>query len=79
MNSRAFVRGVTQQPHLWDLAADGTTMVVLTHEMQFALEVADRVAMMDKGALVEIGPAEDILRHAREAPTQAFLRCLRGE
>ncbi len=56
------------------LAAEGMTMVVVTHEMGFAAHVADRVAFMDAGELVACGPAKDIL-HAPEDPRIAgFLR-----
>jgi polar amino acid transport system ATP-binding protein len=56
------------------LAADGLTMVVVTHEMQFAMEVADRVLFIDGGTIVEQGPARDLLANPREARTQDFLR-----
>jgi ABC-type polar amino acid transport system ATPase subunit len=55
------------------LATDGMTMIVVTHEMGFAREVADRVVMMDEGAIVEVGrPAEFFARPA-EARSRAFL------
>jgi polar amino acid transport system ATP-binding protein len=56
------------------LADDGLTMVVVTHEMQFALEVADRVIFIDGGVIVEQGPARDVLSNPQEARTQDFLR-----
>lgn len=56
------------------LAGDGLTMVVVTHEMQFAQEVADRVIFIDGGVIVEQGPAGEILTNPREARTQDFLR-----
>jgi polar amino acid transport system ATP-binding protein len=56
------------------LAADGLTMVVVTHEMQFAMEVADRVLFIDGGTIVEQGPAREVLANPREARTQDFLR-----
>jgi polar amino acid transport system ATP-binding protein len=55
------------------LAADGMTMVVVTHEMGFAREVADRVVMMDQGRLVEEGPPEAFFSSPREDRTRAFL------
>jgi polar amino acid transport system ATP-binding protein len=55
------------------LAAEGMTMVVVTHEMGFAREVADRVVMMDQGKLVEEGPPEEFFSHPRESRTRAFL------
>ncbi len=56
------------------LAQDGLTMVVVTHEMQFALEVADRVLFIDGGIIVEQGPAREVLSAPREPRTQDFLR-----
>ena len=48
-------------------------MVVVTHEMDFAREVADRVVFMDGGVIVEEGPAEQVLDNPREDRTRAFL------
>ena len=56
-----------------DLARDGMTMVVVTHEIGFAREVADRVVYMDQGAIVEQGRASDVLGAPREERTKAFL------
>jgi len=55
------------------LAADGMTMVVVTHEMGFARDVADRVIFMDKGYIVEEGPPEKIFNNPKHERTQAFL------
>ncbi|MDQ1394825.1 MAG: polar amino acid transport system ATP-binding protein [Acidimicrobiaceae bacterium] len=55
------------------LAAAGMTMVVVTHEMGFAREVADRVAFMDEGVVVETGPPAALLAKPQEARTRAFL------
>ena len=55
------------------LADEGMTMVVVTHEMGFAREVADRVIFMDGGIIVEEGKPEDVLVHPKEARTKAFL------
>jgi ABC-type polar amino acid transport system ATPase subunit len=55
------------------LATDGMTMVVVTHEMGFAHKVADRVVFMDQGAIVEEGPPASIFGAPREARTRAFL------
>ncbi len=55
------------------LARDGMTMVVVTHEMGFAREVADSVVFMDVGAVVEAGPPEQLLSHPRHERTRAFL------
>jgi polar amino acid transport system ATP-binding protein len=56
-----------------DLARDGMTMIVVTHEIGFAREVADRVVFMDFGQVVEQGPPADVLDHPREARTKDFL------
>jgi len=64
---------------MMDLARDGMTMVVVTHEMEFADQVADRVIFMDEGQIVEQGPPGLIFRSPREARTRAFLaRLLAG-
>lgn len=55
------------------LAAEQMTMVVVTHEMNFAREVADRVVFMDGGVIVEQGPAEQVIGNPREERTRAFL------
>ena len=56
-----------------ELAASGMTMIVVTHELGFAREVADRVVYMDAGAIVEAGAPAEILVAPREPRTQAFL------
>ncbi|MCL2811737.1 MAG: amino acid ABC transporter ATP-binding protein [Clostridia bacterium] len=56
------------------LAVDGMTMVVVTHEMGFAREVGDRVLFMDEGLVVEEGPPEQIFGAPQQARTQDFLR-----
>jgi len=56
-----------------DLALEGMTMVVVTHEMGFAKEVADRVIFMDGGKIVEEGKPADIFRSPKEVRTKAFL------
>ena len=55
------------------LAADGMTMIVVTHEMGFAREVADRIIYMDAGRIVEEGAAEDIYDHPQNERTKEFL------
>ncbi len=57
-----------------DLARIGMTMLVVTHEMQFAREVGDRLVFMDEGRIVEEGVPADILDHPRDERTQRFLR-----
>ena len=55
------------------LAEDGMTMVIVTHELGFAREVADRVIFMDDGYIVEEGTPEDIFKHPKEKRTIDFL------
>ena len=56
------------------LAHEGMTMVVVTHEMGFAREVADRVIFMDEGKIIEEGTPEEIFNNPQQARTQDFLR-----
>jgi polar amino acid transport system ATP-binding protein len=56
-----------------ELAEEGMTMVVVTHEMGFAREVADRVVVLDQGELIEQGPPEQIFSRPSHPRTQAFL------
>ena len=56
------------------LAKDGMTMAVVTHEMGFAREVADRVVFMDQGMIVEIGTPDELFNNPQNERTQAFLR-----
>jgi ABC-type polar amino acid transport system ATPase subunit len=57
-----------------DLARSGMTMIVVTHEMQFAREVGDRVLFMDEGRIVEQGVPAEVLDRPREERTRRFLR-----
>jgi polar amino acid transport system ATP-binding protein len=57
-----------------DLAHGGTTMIVVTHEMHFAQEAADRVVFMEDGQVIEQGPPEQILDNPRHEATTRFLR-----
>ena len=57
-----------------ELARGGMTMIVVTHEMGFAREVADRVCFLHGGYIVESGPAEQVLGNPQHARTQDFLR-----
>lgn len=56
-----------------NLALEGMTMVVVTHEMGFAKEVGDRIIFMDEGYLIEEGKPEDIFNNPKEDRTQSFL------
>ena len=55
------------------LASEGLTMVVVTHEMQFAKEVSDRVIFMDKGVIAEQGSPEELFEHPKQDRTKQFL------
>jgi len=57
-----------------ELAHEGMTMVVVTHEMGFAREVADRVIFMDEGKIVEEGTPEEIFNNPQNPRTQDFLK-----
>jgi len=57
-----------------ELAHEGTTMIVVTHEMHFAREAADRVVFMDDGLILEQGPPEQVLNDPHDERTRAFLR-----
>jgi polar amino acid transport system ATP-binding protein len=57
-----------------ELAAGGMTMLIATHEMSFARDIADRVAFLDAGVILEQGPPDQILSHPREPRTQQFLQ-----
>jgi polar amino acid transport system ATP-binding protein len=58
------------------LAASGMTMIVVTHELDFAREVGDRVVFMDAGRIVEEGPPAAVFNQPREERTRTFLRRL---
>ncbi|HEY0474869.1 MAG TPA: amino acid ABC transporter ATP-binding protein [Kribbella sp.] len=62
-----------------ELAEDGMTMIVVTHEMSFAREVADTVVFMDGGVVVEAGPPRQVINNPQHQRTQAFLSRLRSE
>ncbi len=55
------------------LAEQKTTMIIVTHEMSFARDVADRIIFMDGGYIVEEGPAHDLIDHPKEERTKQFL------
>jgi polar amino acid transport system ATP-binding protein len=56
-----------------ELAGEGMTMIVVTHEMGFARDVSDRIVFMDEGAVVEQGPPAEVLGSPREERTRRFL------
>jgi polar amino acid transport system ATP-binding protein len=57
-----------------ELAHEGATMIVVSHEMSFAREAADRVVFLHEGRILEEGPPEEVLDHPREEATVRFLR-----
>jgi len=59
-----------------NLAEQGMTMLVVTHEMQFARDVADRIVVFDQGRIVEEGPVSEVLRAPQHPRSQAFLKRL---
>ena len=58
---------------LKDLAREGMTMIVVTHEMGFAREVADHVVFMDGGVVVEAGSPDDVINHPKSERLQGFI------
>jgi polar amino acid transport system ATP-binding protein len=60
------------------LKEDGTTIVMATHEMAFAKDVADRVFFLDKGVIAESGPAQEVFEKPRDERTRAFLQRFLG-
>ena len=61
-----------------DLAHEGATMIVVTHEMAFAREAADRVYFIDEGRFVEVGPPEQVIDDPRDPRTIEFLARTHG-
>ena len=61
-----------------DLAAEHMTMVIVTHEMSFARDVADRIVFMDGGRVVEEGPAAELVNNPKQERTRAFLSQYEG-
>ena len=59
-----------------DLARSGMTMIVVTHELAFAREVADTVVFMDQGAIVEAGSPDEVLANPKQPRTQSFIRAV---
>jgi polar amino acid transport system ATP-binding protein len=56
-----------------NLAKEGMTMIVVTHELGFASEVADRIIFMDQGKIIEQGPTKQVLNYPAQARTKVFL------
>jgi len=59
-----------------ELKDEGVTMIIATHEMEFAREVADRVGFLHEGRLLELGPPEQVLKDPQEPETRRFLKRL---
>ncbi|TDL98615.1 amino acid ABC transporter ATP-binding protein [Macrococcus brunensis] len=59
-----------------DLAADGMTMVIVTHEMNFAKNVANRIAFIHDGQIAELGTPDDIFNHPQTEPLKRFLNII---
>jgi ABC-type polar amino acid transport system ATPase subunit len=59
------------------LAVEGTTMIIVTHEMGFACDVADRILFVDRGIIAESGPPDQIFGHAQDERTRLFLEPIR--
>jgi ABC-type polar amino acid transport system ATPase subunit len=59
-----------------ELAREGMTMVVVTHEMQFAQRAADRVLMMDEGAIIEEGSPDELFNHPKQERTRRFMEAI---
>ena len=62
-----------------DLAREGMTMLVVTHEMGFARTVSNKVILMEDGKIIEQGSSEEFFEHPKEERTRAFLRLTQGE
>ncbi|MXN17803.1 ATP-binding cassette domain-containing protein [Pseudooceanicola sp. GBMRC 2024] len=61
-----------------DLARSGMTMIIVTHELAFARDVASRVMFMDHGEVIEVGPPDQVLGAPQEARTRSFISAVRG-
>lgn len=59
-----------------ELATEGMTMVIVTHEMQFAQDVADRIVVMADGSIIESGPPHEVMNEPAHERTRAFLRAV---
>lgn len=59
-----------------DLADEGMTMIVVTHEMQFARDVSDRVMVMADGRVLELGPSQQVMTSPTHERTKKFLRAV---
>ena len=71
-----FKTSVLGSIHLLELAKDKMTMVIVTHEIDFARHVSDRVVFIDGGVIVEEGKPEDVIDHPSNERTQNFLKKL---
>lgn len=62
-----------------EIASGGVTMMIVTHEIDFAREVSNRVVFMDDGQIIEQGPPDDILIHPKQERTRKFLKRIMKE
>jgi len=62
-----------------ELAQKKTTMIIVTHEMAFARDVADTCIFMDKGVIAEMGPAQEVINHPKEERTRQFVSRIDSE
>jgi polar amino acid transport system ATP-binding protein len=60
------------------LAAEGMTMLIVAHEMGFAAHVADRIAFIDEGRIIDRGPARQVFHHCKEPRVRQFLQTYHG-
>ena len=59
-----------------ELAAGGMTMIIATHEMGFARDIANRICFLDQGVILEDGPPDEIFSRPRQERTQRFLQSI---
>lgn len=64
---------------LRDLSKEGMTMIIVTHEMQFARDVADRLLFFDEGKIIEDGPPREVFAHPKTERFRSFVRSFSGE
>ena len=69
-------RGLEVLAVMRELAEDGMTMIIVTHEITFAADVADRVIVMADGAIIEQGPPDAVIHNPRSPRTQQFFRAI---
>ena len=73
LRHREQAQEMLSDPDMKELAQEGMTMVVVTHEMAFAKEVSDRVVFMDRGVILEQGSPREVFGNPKESRTREFL------